>query len=132
MFLFLNNRIIKKKGQVMVTVVIFFISITTIIILGLTNPIISHISMATSIAVSKDSFYAAEAGIEDVVYRLKAGLPVATSQILNVGNHSVTTTVVDESGGKTITSIGEANDYFRKIKTTVILGEGVSDRKSTH
>jgi len=125
MFLFLNKQI-KEKGQVMVTMVIFFISITTIIILGLTNPIISHISMATSISVSKESFYAAEAGIEDVVYRLKMGLPVATSQVLAVGNHSVTTTVVDESGGKIITSIGEANDYFRKIKTTVILGEGVS------
>jgi len=110
----------------MVTVVIFFISITSIIILGLTNPIVSHISMATSISVSKESFYAAEAGVEDVVYRLKVGLPVAASQILNVGNHSVTTTMVDDSGGKVITALGEANDYFRKIKTTVILGEGAS------
>ena len=110
----------------MVTVVIFFISITSIIILGLTNPIISHISMATSISVSKESFYAAEAGVEDVVYRLKVGLPVAASQILTVGNHSVTTTMVDDSGGKVITALGEANDYFRKIKTTVILGEGAS------
>ena len=110
----------------MVTVVIFFISITSIIILGLTNPIVSHISMATSISVSKESFYAAEAGVEDVVYRLKVGLPVAASQILTVGNHSVTTTMVDDSGGKVITALGEANDYFRKIKTTVILGEGAS------
>lgn len=116
----------RQRGQAMIIAVIFFIIVSTATILGLTNPMVRHIAMATSIASSKESFYAAEAGVEDVVYRLKVGLPVSTSQTLNVGNQSVTTTITDESGGKVITAVGNANNYLRKIKTNLVLGTGVA------
>jgi len=120
------KKLKKQRGQIMIIVVIFFIFISTTIIFGLANPIVRHIAMATSIAGSKESFYTAEAGVEDVVYRLKFGLPVAASQTLIVGNHNVTTTVVDQSGGKMITASGIANSYFRKVKTFLTLGTGIS------
>jgi len=115
-----------RAGQIMIIVVIFFIFISTTIIFGLANPVVRHIAMATSMATSKESFYAAEAGIEDIVYRLKYGLPVGSSQTLVVGNHTVTTTLEDELGGKVATAIGEANDYYRKVKTHLVLGTGIS------
>jgi len=110
----------------MIIAVVLFICVSVATILGLTNPMVRHIAMATSASISKESFYAAEAGIEDVIYRLKSGLPVASSQILMVGNHSVVTTVADELGGKVITAIGDANDYFRKVETHLALGTGAS------
>ena len=110
----------------MVIAVVFFICVSTATILGLTNPMVRHIAMATAASVSKESFYAAEAGMEDVVYRLKSGLPASSSQTLLVGNHSVVTTVTDEIGGKAVISLGEANDYLRKVKTHLVLGTGVS------
>ncbi len=110
----------------MIIAIIFFVWVSAVAILGLSNPIVRHISMATSIATSKESFYATEAGIEDVAYRLNFGIPAASSQTLTVGDHSVTTTVADESGGKVVTALGEANSYFRKIKTHLVLGTGVA------
>lgn len=121
-----QNNLLNQKGQAMVIAVLFFIFVSTATLLGLANPMVRHIAMATSISISKESFFAAEAGVEDVVYRLKAGLPVATSQTLTVGDKSVTTTVADESGGKVITAIGDANNYLRKVKTNLALGTGVS------
>ena len=116
----------KESGQAMIIAVVFFICVSVATILGLTNPMVRHIAMATSIAISKESFYAAEAGVEDVVYRLKIGLPVASSQTLVVGDQSVITTITDESSGKVITAVGNANNYLRKVKTNLALGTGVA------
>lgn len=110
----------------MITVVLFFLCISSIIIFGLANPVVRHISMATSIAASKESFYAAEAGVEDAIYRLKSGLPLASSQTLSVAENSVTTTVNDVLEGKEIIGTGEASDYIRKVKTNLIRGTGIS------
>lgn len=115
-----------QAGQTMIIVVLFFLCISSVIILGLTNPVVRHISMATSIATSKESFYAAEAGIEDIIYRLKSGKPVIPSQTLLIGNDTVITTVSDEYGGKVITANGNANNYLRKIRTRLVLGTGIS------
>ena len=131
MFSFLKHQKREKglpaqAGQAMIIAVIFFICISTATILGLTNPMVRHIAMATSIASSKESFYAAEAGIEDVVYRLKSGLPVSPSQSLIVGNNNVVTTITDESGSKVVTAVGDANSYFRKVETRLTAGVGAS------
>ncbi len=125
MFLFLNSPQ-RKKGQIMIITVLFFLCVSIVVILGLTSPMVRHISMATSISVSKESFYAAEAGVEDIIYRLKSGLPVAPSQTLTVGDNNAVTTIADELGGKAIIALGEANDYIRKIQTHLVLGTGVS------
>ncbi len=110
----------------MVVSVIFFIWISVTTILGLSNPIVRHISMASSATVSKESFYLAEAGIEDIVYRLKSGKPVGASQVLSINGNSVTTTVVDELGGKKINSLANNNNFIRKVETHLTLGTGVS------
>ncbi len=112
----------------MIISVIFFVWVATAAILGLANPVVRHIAMATSIATSKESFYAAEAGIEDVAYRLNSGMATVLSQTLNVGNHSVTTTVADgsPSENKIVTATGQANDYFRKVEVVMTLGKGQS------
>ncbi|MEK7635442.1 MAG: hypothetical protein AAB446_03370 [Patescibacteria group bacterium] len=130
MFKFLKQKNDKglsvQSGQAMIVGVLFFVFVSVASILGLTNPMVRYIAMATSAAISKESFYVAEAGMEDVVFRIKSGLPVAPSQTLNIGGHSVITTVADEVGGKVITAIGEANGYIRKIRTHLVLGSGIS------
>lgn len=106
----------------MIIAVIFFIFVSVATILGLTNPIVAHISMATSASVSKESFYTAEAGIEDAVYRLKNGLTLPPSHVFPVAGHSVTVTVTDELGSKLVTANGDANDYLRKVETRLSAG----------
>ena len=116
----------RQKGQITVIAVLFFISISTAIILGLTNPLVRHIAMATSIAISKEGFYAAEAGMEDMVYRLKTGLPVSSPKTLVIGEHLAVTTITDEYDGKKVVTVGNASDYIRKVETHLVLGTGAS------
>lgn len=115
-----------EQGQAMIIAVIFFVWVSTATILGLSTPIVRHISMATSIVLSKESFYTAEAGMEDAVYRLKAGLPIGNSETLTIGNHQVVTTIADILDGKRIIANGDAASYKRKIETELILGTGIS------
>lgn len=116
----------KENGQIMIIAVVFFICISAIVIFGLANPVVRHIAMATSIASSKESLYVAEAGIEDIIYRLKYNLPVSSSQTINLNGHTATILVEDSMDGKIITANGEANNYFRKIKTHLAFGTGIS------
>ncbi len=110
----------------MVIGIIFFISVSVASILGLTNPVIRHLAMATSAAISRQSFYAAEAGVEDVIYRLKFGFLTSSSQTLDVGGHSVVTTVADAMNSKIVTALGDANNYIRKVETELTTGVGAS------
>ncbi len=117
---------IKEKGNALIISVIFFIVISTTIIFGFTNPIVSYISSVSAVSSTKKSFYGSEALLEDVVYRLKSGLTVSSPQNITIGSTTVTAVIGDESGYKTIVSTGNNNNFIRKNKSKLILGEGVA------
>lgn len=110
----------------MIIIVLFFISISTVIIFGIVNPLVRHISMARSVSISEKSFYATESAIEDVIYRFKSGLPVASSNNLEVGGNNVVVTVTDSLNSKVIVANGNADNYFRKIEVHLTAGIGAS------
>ena len=106
---------------------LFFLIISVTTIFALVEPALGQIRMASQNKESKESFYLSEAGIEDVVYRIKNSLSVGSSNIITLNGNTVTTDVVTEiDGSKTITSTGDKNGFIRKIKTSLILGEGVA------
>ncbi|MES2213965.1 MAG: hypothetical protein V4465_01035, partial [Patescibacteria group bacterium] len=75
----------------------------------------------------RESYYLAESGIEDVLYRLKNNLPVAaTGQSVSVGGFSATTDTTDVSGGKIVTTTANWNGNIRKVEASVIQGSGIA------
>ena len=115
-----------EKGQVMIISVVLFLLLSLVAVFGMINPLIRHASALRAVLQSKQGFYLAEAGMEDIVYRLKFGIAVASSQVLSIGTYSVTTTVTDQVDGKKVVSNGNANDYLRKLETNLVFGTGVS------
>lgn len=110
----------------MMVATMFFLVISLTIIFGLVGPIVKQQKVASQLLLSRQSYFLAEAGIEDVVYRLTTGAEVDTSETLSLSDSSVTTVTVDTADGKEITSTGEVNDSVRKIKTDLVIGEGVA------
>lgn len=115
-----------QAGQAMMTATILFLVVSVTVIFGLVGPILNQQKITSQAVLSHQSYFLAEAGIEDVVYRLKTGKPVGTSEVLSLNGNSVTTVIVDTVDGKEITSVADVRNVIRKLKTEVILGSGVA------
>lgn len=110
----------------MMVAVLFFVAVSLTMIFGLTGPILRQKTIVRDLASSRQSYFLAEAGIEDVVYRLKTGKQVSPTEVLNLEGATATIVTSDTADGKEVVSIADVRDLTRKLKTSVTLGSGVS------
>lgn len=115
-----------SKGQTMIISIIFFLSLSLVAVFGIINPVIRHANATRSVLGSKQGFYLAEAGMEDIVYRLKNGLQTSASNSLSLDGENVITSIADTSSGKTLISTGESKDFIRKLEVNLITGIGIA------
>lgn len=106
--------------------VVFFLFISLAIISGLVSPAVREFRNANVNLKSKQSYFLAESGTEDVTYRLIKGITVSESEILTLNNNSATTVTTSPSGNsKQITSLGDVSNYQRKTSVALSTGAGV-------
>ena len=110
----------------MLVLTVLFMMISLIIVFGLVNPTLRNIRIVSDLLKSKQSLLAADSGVADAIYRVKNNITISNQEILSLNGSFSTTTLVDTLGGKTITSIGDNQDYIRKIKINLLKGTGVS------
>ena len=115
-----------EKGQVMLVVIVFFMSFALIISLGLINPIIKQFNLTSDIWKSKESYYVSESGIEDVIFRIKNNMTVGSSENLVLNGFDVDTSITSTLDGKVLITESDRNGYTKKIETKIKEGEGVS------
>ena len=115
----------KQEGQAMMIATIFFLVVSITMIFGLVGPIVREQKTVSNLLFSRQSYFLAEAGLEDVIYRLKTLQTVGTTEILSLGGSTATTVTTDTAEGKQLVSTGLVQDFTRKIQTDLILGDGV-------
>lgn len=99
--------------------------LTIIIVLGFSLVIISGFSVLSIANVrearrsvnSAKTFYIAEGGIEDSLYRIMRGKQYSASNNLAVGEGATTINITDQAGSKIITANGSHDILFRKLET---------------
>lgn len=122
-----ENKIQNNRGAAMMIVVFFFMFISLTILIGIVTPVVREFSIVRDNFDSKNSYFVAESGVEDVLYRLKNNMAVDTSESLIIDNSSTTTTITDVSASeKEISSLGDTNSNQRKVNINVSTGTGVS------
>jgi len=122
-----ENIIQKNKGAAMIIVVFFFMFISLTILIGIITPVVREYSIVKDNFNSKSSYFVAESGVEDVLYRLKNNMSVGTNESLVINNSSTTTIITDVSANeKEISSLGDTNSNQRKVNINVTTGTGVS------
>jgi hypothetical protein len=121
-----TKKVNLKKGQAMLTMVVFFMFASMTIVFGVINPILKQVAVSKNLVTSKESYYLANSAIEDVFYRLKNGKQVGTTEILSLNNATTTTVTTNTPTGKQIVSTADKNNNIRKIQTNLVLGTGVS------
>src|SRR3989338_195957 len=77
-----------QAGQAMMVATILFLVVSITIIFGMAGPILKQQKMVSQSLLSRQSYFLAEAGIEDVVYRLKTGQPVSATEVLNLSGNT--------------------------------------------
>lgn len=125
----MKNNYLKNKhnrGAAMLVAIVFFTVATMIIILGIVSPVLKQATVSKNIILSKNSYYSAEASMEDVLYRLKSGKQVSATETLSLNNSTINTIVTKTATGKQVTSTGSVYNVVRKVQSNVVLGTGIS------
>jgi Tfp pilus assembly protein PilX len=111
----------RQRGAALIIVVFFFITISLAIIQSATTGAISELRTYRSLATSKFAYVAAEAGIEDVFYRIinDKNVPASETITLNGATSTVTVVLVSDTE-KDIYATGNTDSQYRKLymKTT--------------
>lgn len=115
-----------KQGQAMLTMVILFLFISMTIVFGAAVPVLKQVKIAKENYLSKQSYFLAKAGMEDVIYRIETNKQLSSPEVLSLDGQTVSTNVTNTSTGKQITSTGDVGGDIRKIQTNIILGTGVT------
>ena len=108
-----------KRGQAVISVVLLFLLGTMAVLSGVARPVSRDVSELSDYRFSKQSYYAAESGVEDVIYRLQSGMNVPDVIEIQNGYAFAVTSVSDMPGGKELSSVGDLEDRIRKISVVL-------------
>ncbi|OGY25278.1 MAG: hypothetical protein A2Z11_02850 [Candidatus Woykebacteria bacterium RBG_16_43_9] len=108
-----NSR--SEKGQATLTFILALLGSAMILVGALSVLTFNEVKKLNNIVKSAQSYYAAEAGIEDAVLRVKNGMSYQTSYNLIVGSGDTDVTLTGPLDNLTITSAGDVNGRIRKV-----------------
>ena len=111
----------------MLITVIFFLFISLAIIAGLVSPSVREFKIANVNLNSKQSYFLAESGAEDALYRTLKNITISPSETLTLNNNSATTTITTAplTNDKQIVSLGDVGGLQRKTSVTLKAGAGI-------
>jgi len=116
-----------NEGQAVIIVVLILLTIILGLTSSLSSPVIKELQNVKNLSESKSSYFLAEAGSEDIVYRIKNNMQVPSYATLSLNGGINTITVTDlGSGEKEIISSGDIKNNIRKIKNRVKISDGIS------
>ncbi|MFA5773591.1 MAG: hypothetical protein WC908_02885 [Candidatus Paceibacterota bacterium] len=125
-------KIQRNKGAAMMIVVLFFMFISLTILIGIVTPVVREFRIAGDNFNSKQAYFIAESGVEDVMYRLKNNMEVGTigesrTLFLDDSFFPIPTEFTDIFGGrKQIVTTGDINSNQRKVNLILTTTTGVS------
>src|SRR5438552_12157640 len=88
-----SKKLKRNSGAAMLIAVIFFLFISLAIISGLVTPTIREFRAANVNLNSKKSYFLAESGSEDAVYRILNNMSIGNSENITLDSNSVTTAI---------------------------------------
>jgi hypothetical protein len=125
----------KQSGQAMLISVVFFLIISISIIAGLVSPSVREFKLAADSLRSRQSFFLAESGVEDALYRIanNGTLPASGTPIsISLNGATASTTITDTTyNTKTIASTGDFSLRQRQSELKITSGDGATFRYGT-
>ncbi len=111
----------------MILTVLFFLIVGFTILSGASFMALKDINSMQNLSSGRVSYYVAESGIEDAVYRIKNNLTFANNTInLDGKTGSVTITTDYATGRGVILSLASTSNYFKRAQTDITLATNVA------
>lgn len=102
------------------TSLIFVLGISLALISGFVFVTLREVKTARNFSQSMRSYYAAESGVEDAIYRFITGKQITSGETLATGTATGTISIATLGAEKTITVSGVApNQYYRKVEAKI-------------
>ncbi|PIR58154.1 MAG: hypothetical protein COU71_00170 [Parcubacteria group bacterium CG10_big_fil_rev_8_21_14_0_10_38_31] len=109
-----------NSGQAGITVVILFLFISLGIIAGASSIASKDVRTGNVFSNSKKSYFLAEDGIEDVLYRIKRGKNISSAESIITPGGQVDSVISSLIGGnKEVIATASIDGYIRKIKAVL-------------
>src|SRR3989338_2309099 len=105
----------RQRGAALIITIFFFIAISVAIVQSATIGAIAQLRTYRALAESKYAYAAAEAGIEDIFYRVVHEKQIPDTETLLLNGATSTVTVTGSSEEKEIYSVGETDTRTRKL-----------------
>lgn len=115
-----------NKGAAAIIAVVFLVSITLVITAGFSAIALNESSRSQTNLSGKKSYFLAEAGNEDVVYRLATGRAVSTQEIITLDGHTASTTRVAVGSDEQVTTSGDTEAHIRRVQTLLTTADGAA------
>lgn len=112
-----------KAGSTLVTLLTFIVVATTVTTAA-SMVIMNNTLNASKFEQGQAALYVAESGAENALLRLLRN-PTYTGEVLQIGDGTATITVTTSGSNKTIVSIGEINNFRRKIQINAGYSSGI-------
>ena len=130
-------RLLPKQcegGQAALVIVMSVVFITAIFMARGIVPALNDTKQARLQNTSREVVVTAEAGVEDVTYRIRKALDYDDEEVLVIDGNYATTTVSDdfETGEKTAVSETLISDHTRRKSVTLLPGEEVVFNYAVH
>lgn len=117
----MNKSIKQEQGAALLLSVVLIMSISLMICLGLVFLTSNSLISTRNKIKSTESYYAAEAGLEDSFLRLKNSMQISSPNTLAVGNNLTIIEISESIGGsRTITSQGNAQGRMKKLSVEYV------------
>lgn len=116
----------REGGQVLLIIMLFLLAGSFTIVSGIIAVVSSQVRVLTEMSFAKQSYIAAEGGLEDVVMRYHAGMNVSVTETFTLGDVTVTTRTTNIPGGKQVIASGVLSDRVRNVEAILIEGDGAA------
>ncbi len=122
-----RNAIQYQSGQVIMAAVLVFLTLSIVVVVGITTPIVAQMRTSALMFQTRKSITASDTLNDDALYRLNAGRTLPSTMVLALNEATATAQIItDASGNKQIISTGESGNTDRISKAVFSQGLGVS------
>lgn len=123
----LRPRLTFCGGQAILSAVVFFLVVLSVLLFAVTAPTLSIERSVHALLQSQQSLFLAEGGVEDAVYRIRAGKQISAQETITLGSYSTVTTITTISASeKQVVAAGNVNDYQRTVQAGLSTSLGAS------
>lgn len=117
----------KEGGYALLTALVFFLTASAAVVAGISDAVFRETKIVRNETASKQSYFLAESGAEDVVYRIQENLGYDSSETYSIGESTTVVTVGSGStGDQEIVSTGDAGGTQRTVTITTNPGSSAN------